>query len=165
MNQRTPRGTPDVQQVEAPCPSSDSPSPSGAAPVLCSLPASSDCGETEMAEVGDRLDCDLTPGNSGFLDLGAAEVNDEHKPLQGMRAYVCPWLMWVQFALMKCYPFGRPVRAQDGRLLEIMPAGHGVEVQAWWPAPLILAEMRLRNWLVRQTCKLLLPLLVKMRSV
>jgi hypothetical protein len=62
-----------------------------------------------------------------------------------MTAYVCPWLMWIQYLLLRLWPFGRPVRVQAGRVVRIMPAGHGVEVHAWWPRWLILLECAWHN--------------------
>jgi hypothetical protein len=56
-----------------------------------------------------------------------------------MGAYVCPWLMWLQFGLLRAAR--RPVYLTPGGLVALrMPKGHGVEVRAWWPRWLILAE-------------------------
>lgn len=59
-----------------------------------------------------------------------------------LTAYTCPALMWLQFWIMRLV--GRPVFVTD-RICRRTPKGHGVEVRAWWPVWMILAECWLHN--------------------
>jgi hypothetical protein len=70
-----------------------------------------------------------------------------------MKAYTCPWLMWIQYALMRAWPLGRPVRISGGRVVRVMPKGHGVEARVWWPRWAILAECRLHHWLMSRRAR------------
>jgi hypothetical protein len=62
-----------------------------------------------------------------------------------LTGYTCPWLMLLQYLLLHLWPFGRPVQIQQGRVVRVMPAGHGVEVRSWWPKWLILLECAWHN--------------------
>lgn len=67
-----------------------------------------------------------------------------------LSGYTCPVLMGIQYVMMRLRPpLGTfyPVRIRGGRVVYVMPKGHGVEVRPWWPTWLILAECRLQNWL------------------
>ena len=60
-----------------------------------------------------------------------------------MNRYTCPALMWIQFWIMRL--LRRPVFVDDGTLCRRATAGHGIEVRAWWPTWMILAECWLHN--------------------
>lgn len=67
--------------------------------------------------------------------------------MKTLSRYTCPLLMLLQFALMRMWPFGRPVRIRTGAVVRVMPAGHGAEARCWWPRWMILAECWAHNYL------------------
>lgn len=61
------------------------------------------------------------------------------------KQYVCPVLVLAQYSVMRLLP-GHPVKITlDGCLVRVMPAGHGVEAELWWPRSLVELECRFWN--------------------